>query len=277
MNSKSGSENIIANLLTSRTGQELTKSRSWRIGSALSGIFREKGISNVDQLVCLLDQPGHAALSQQIVEALLNNETYFFRDRAMFNQLIERVLPQLQIRRAERKKISILCTGCSTGQEALSLAMIFLEQEALWSDWQIEITGIDVSHNAIASARSGTYSQFEIQRGLSVTQMLAHFNETPMGWETNEKLRNMIQFRVHNILSPMPAAIPFDLILCRNVMLYFDLNTRKSVFGRLIENLSLDGWVMLGAGETVVGGTDQLVPVERGISLYRPLNADQKT
>ncbi len=265
-----GSQKIIADLLSLRTGQQLTEDRSWRIDTALSGIFRQIGISNVDQLVCLLDQPGHATLSQQVVEALLNNETYFFRDRAMFDQLSGHVLPQLAKQRKKEKTLSILCAGCSTGQEALSLGMTILEQKTRWAGWKVEITGTDISHGAIATARASTYSQFEIQRGLPVAQMLAHFTETPMGWEANEDLRGLMRFRVHNLLDPMPAIGSFDLVLCRNVLLYFDTATRQRAFARLMECLHPDGWVMLGAGETVVGHTDQLALVKGGIGLYRP-------
>ncbi|WP_417819141.1 CheR family methyltransferase [Tritonibacter scottomollicae] len=265
-----GSQKIIADLLAIRTGQQLTEDRSWRIGTALSGIFRQLGISNVDQLVCLLDQPGHSTLSQQVVEALLNNETYFFRDRAMFDQLSDHVLPQIARQRKKERSLSILCAGCSTGQEALSLGMILLEQKQRWAGWKVEITGTDISHGAIASARASTYSQFEIQRGLPVAQMLTHFNETPMGWEANEDLRALMRFRVHNLLDPMPAIGSFDLVLCRNVLLYFDSETRQRAFARLMESLHPDGWVMLGAGETIVGHTDRLASVKGGIGLYRP-------
>jgi chemotaxis protein methyltransferase CheR len=177
-----GSQKIIADLLSVRTGQQLTEDRTWRIGTALSGIFRQIGISNVDQLVCLLDQPAHSTLSQQVVEALHNNETYFFRDRAMFDQLSDHVLPQIAKQRKTEKTLSRLCAGCSTGQEALSLGMMILEQKTRWAGWKVEITGTDISHGAIATARASTYSQFEIQRGLPVAQMLTHVTETPMLW-----------------------------------------------------------------------------------------------
>ena len=269
MNMISGSERFIAKLLAEKTGQEISQDRQWRIGTSLAGIFREKGISNVDQLVCMLDAPDHGALAQQVVEALLNNETYFFRDRAMFDQLAANVLPRIAERKAHSKTVSILCAGCSTGQEALSLAMLFLQHKARWDGWNIEITGVDVSHAAIASARAAVYSQFEVQRGLSVTQMLAHFAETPVGWEAREEIRRMTQFRVHNLLRPLETASRFDMILCRNVLLYFDQPTRQVVLGNLLDKLHPDGWFMLGAGETVADPASPLKPVLNGINLYR--------
>ncbi|WP_271077295.1 CheR family methyltransferase [Aurantiacibacter sp. MUD61] len=269
MSMMSGSERIISNLLATRTGQELSETRSWRIGSALSGIFREKGISNIDQLVCMLDEPDQAMLSQQVVEALLNNETYFFRDRAMFAHCADHILPEIAERNAASRKLSILCAGCSTGQEAHSLAMTFLDQSARWQGWDIELVGLDVSHSAIAAARAAVYSQFEVQRGLSVAQMLTHFRETPLGWEASSELQRMTQFRVHNLLMPIPGEPKFDLILCRNVLLYFDQDTRKRALSRLLKSLNPKGWLMLGAGETI---SDRSLPLEQSdaaVNLYR--------
>ncbi len=267
--SQSASERIIANLLAARTGQELSQERSWRIGSSLSGIFRERGISNVDQLACMLDAPDSTILSQQVVEALLNNETYFFRDRPMFDYCAKTVLPRIAQRNAASKRISILCAGCSTGQEALSIAMLFREQAMRWTDWQIEIIGVDVSHSAIASARAAVYSQFEVQRGLSVAQMLGNFQETPVGWEAKADLQRMIQYRVHNLLSPLPGQTSYDLVLCRNVLLYFNQETRKKVISRLLEKLHPDGWMMLGAGETIADRNTPLTQVKEAVNLYR--------
>lgn len=263
------SHRIIADLLASRTGQELTESRLWRVPSALSSIFRERGISNVDQLVCLLANPGEHRLANEVVEALLNNETYFFRDHAYFGTLAHTVLPELARERAETRRLSIWSAGCSTGQEALSLAMMFAEQPARWAGWQIDILGTDVSNKAIATARSGLYTQFEIQRGISVAQMLNFFSETSGGWQANDKIRAMTRFQQHNVLDPAPAPARFDLVLCRNVLLYFDVPTRQRVFDRLSGALAPDGWLMLGAGETVVGQTERFEPATCGSALYR--------
>lgn len=263
------SHRIIADLLASRTGQELTASRLWRVPSALSSIFRERGISNVDQLVCLLADPGEQQLAAEVVEALLNNETYFFRDHAYFATLANQVLPDIARSRAATRRLSIWSAGCSTGQEALSLAMIFAEQPARWAGWQIDILGTDISGKAIETARGGFYTQFEIQRGISVAQMLNFFSETRGGWQASDKLRRMTRFHRHNILEAPPSPANFDLILCRNVLLYFDIATRKRVFERLDAAMAPDGWLMLGAGETVVGQTELFAPATCGSALYR--------
>lgn len=265
------SHRIIGELLAQRTGQQLTEGRRWRISSALSGLFRDFGIENVDQLACMLERPGEHRLATKVVEALLNNETYFFRDHAYFNVLSNHVLPDLARKREATRRLSIWSAGCSTGQEALSLAMIFAEQPGRWQGWTIEILGTDVSSKAIETARSGLYTQFEIQRGISVAQMLNFFAENKGSWQAADKIRSMTRFQQHNILEFPPAPGRFDLVMCRNVLLYFDPETRRNAFDRLSSGTAADGWLMLGAGETVVGQTDKFVPASCGSSLYTPV------
>jgi chemotaxis protein methyltransferase CheR len=254
---------IVAGLLEARTGQKLTKDRLWRVGTALAGVLRQNGFDSLEQLAVQLGRPGQAALAQQVVEALLNNETYFFRDRAMFDQLSTTVLPALARKRERTRRLTIWSVGCSTGQEGYSLAMLFAEQQMRWRDWTIDIIGTDVARSVVAAAREGNYSQFQIQRGLGVAQMVSFFEETRTGWRANEGLRKMVRFEAHNLLEPAPDPGRFDLILCRNVLLYFDRPTRERAFARLASALAPDGMLMLGAGETTVGQTEALVP-EKG-------------
>lgn len=271
MEASEASHQIIADLLEARTGQHLTESRRWRVNSALAGIFRAHGISNVDQLVCLLAAADAGDLAQDVVEALLNNETYFFRDKPTFDQLPGEILPELAERRRDCRRLSIWSAGCSTGQEVYSLAMLFAEQADRWEGWTIDIIGTDVSHRAIAAARSGIYSQFEVQRGLGVTQMLRHFDETPRGWQVRENVRRMVRFAQGNLLTGQhPGRIPFDLVLCRNVLLYFDRQVRADAFARLAAAVMPDGFLMLGAGETVVGQTSRFSPTSHRASFFEP-------
>ncbi len=254
---------IVAGLLETRTGQKLTADRAWRVGTALSGVMRRYELTSLEQLVERLGTPGYASLAQQVVEALLNNETYFFRDRAMFDLLGQKVLPALQQQRADTRRLAVWSVGCSTGQEAYSLAMSIAERPAQWRDWTVEILGTDVAPSVVAAAREGHYSQFQIQRGLGAMQMVNFFDETPTGWRATEALRAMVRFETHNLLDLAPAPGRFDLILCRNVLLYFDKATRARAFERLAEALAPDGRLMLGAGETTVGQTRVLAP-EKG-------------
>lgn len=263
---------IIAELLAARTGQQLTSNRKWRLNSALSGIFREYGISNIDQLVCLLDNakgaPLDSDLATEVVEALLNNETYFFRDKPTFDQIPQDILPILKTRRAQSRRLSIWCAGCSTGQEVHSLAMLFHDQKREWAGWKIDILGTDISTQAITTARQGLYSQFEVQRGLAVTDMLNHFDETSAGWQLRDNVRRLSRFEHHNLLKPAPGRARFDLILCRNVLLYFDAQKRSLAFDRLSHGLANDGFLMLGAGEAASPHTDTLIAAPRRASIF---------
>lgn len=264
------SAQVIADLLYTHTGQEITASRRWRIPAALTGIFRDLGIANLDQLVCVLDTRRDPALPGRIVEALLNNETYFFRDRNYFEGVAQHVLPELAARRKDTRRLRIWSAGCSTGQEPLSLAMLFSQQRERWHGWKIDILATDISSRALKTARSASYSQFEIQRGISVAEMLSHFDEAKNKWKAKDALRKMIRFEQRNILNDPPAGGPFDLVLCRNVLLYFEQATRCKAFARLHQSLSHDGWLMLGGGETVMNQHGLFTPAECSSGLYRP-------
>lgn len=261
---------VLVDLLAARTGQCLPESRRWRLNTALTGLLREHDIPGVDELVSRLAEPGETALAQKVVEALLNNETYFFRDRSMFDLLAQRVLPELEQRRGGQQRLSIWSVGCSTGQEALSLAMLFAGQGPRWAGWTIEILGTDVSQSAIETARKGLYTQFEIQRGLSVGEMITWFDEAPGGWQARAPLLDMVRYEVRNLLdAPHPGQGRFDIVLCRNVLLYFDAVNRARAFDRLADALAPDGRLMLGVGETVIGQTDRLIPASGLQGLYR--------
>ena len=261
---------IVAGLLEARTGQKLTTDRLWRVGTALSGVLREAKLESLEHLVARLAQPHQSALAQQVVEALLNNETYFFRDRAMFDQLMTAVVPLVAEGRTAARRLSIWSVGCSTGQEVYSLAMLFAEQGPRWQGWTIDILGTDVAPSMVSAAREANFSQFQIQRGLGVAQMVTFFEETRTGWRAGETLRNMVRFETHNLLDTAPDPGRFDLILCRNVLLYFDRPTRQRAFDRLAAALAPDGRIMLGAGETTVGQTEALMP-EKGATGFHHL------
>lgn len=259
---------ILAGLLEARTGQQLTMSRRWRIETALSSLLRERAIATLDELITILVMGKEPSLSQRVVEALLNNESYFFRDRTPFDQLSHNALPALAERRRDAKRLRIWSAGCSTGQEIYSLAMLFAEDPARWHGWTIDLMGSDVSESAVDRARAGLYTQFEAQRGLAVTQMIRWFEETDAGWRVAESLRRNVRFQVHNILEAAPHPGQFDIILCRNVLLYLSGDKKRAAFDRLSSALASDGWLMLGAGETVIGQTEKLVADRERRGLY---------
>jgi chemotaxis protein methyltransferase CheR len=256
-------------LLEARTGQQLTMSRRWRIETALAALLRERGIATLDELITILVMGKEPSLSQQVVEALLNNETYFFRDRSPFDMLQRHALVELAQSRSRSKRLRIWSAGCSTGQEVYSLTMLFVEEAEKWRGWTIDILGTDVSTSCIDRARSGTYSQFEVQRGLGINQMIKWFEETPDGWRAVEPLRKPVRFQVHNLLEPVPHPGDFDIVLCRNVMLYLSPEKKTLAFERIASAMAEDGWLMLGAGETVIGQSAKLGSDTSARGLYR--------
>jgi chemotaxis protein methyltransferase CheR len=263
------SSRILAGLLEARTGQQLTMNRRWRIETALSSLLRERGISTLDELITILVMGKEPALSNQVVEALLNNETYFFRDRAPFDLLARHALPQLATKRDSTKRIRIWSAGCSTGQEVYSLAMLFAEDPAKWRGWTVDVLGTDVSSTVVDRARAGTYSQFEVQRGLGIKQTIRWFEERDDGWRAVEEIRKSVRFQVHNLLESPPHPGEFDIILCRNVLLYLTGDKRRMAFDRIASALAADGWLMLGAGETVIGQTERFGADIDARGLYR--------
>ena len=263
------SSRILAGLLEARTGQQLTMSRRWRIETALSALLRERGIATLDELITILVMGKEPSLSQQVVEALLNNETYFFRDRGPFDVLQRHALPELAKRRESSKRLRIWSAGCSTGQEVYSLAMLFAEAPEQWRGWTIDILGTDVSTSCIERARTGVFSQFEIQRGLGINQMIKWFEEVADGWRAVEPLRKPVRFQVHNLLEPAPHPGDFDVVLCRNVLLYLSPEKKALAFDRIAGAMAADGWLMLGAGETVIGQTNKLGADVNARGLYR--------
>lgn len=263
------SSRILAGLLEARTGQQLTISRRWRIETALSSLLRERGIATLDELITILVMGREPSLSQRVVEALLNNETYFFRDRSPFDLLSRHALPELARRRAKSKRLRIWSAGCSTGQEVYSLAMLFAEEPDAWRGWTVDILGTDVSTGCVDRARAGAYSQFEVQRGLGIAQMIKWFEECADGWRAVEALRKPLRFQVHNLLEPPPHPGDFDIVLCRNVLLYLSADKRALAFERLAASMAADGWLMLGAGETVIGQTTKLGTDVNARGLYR--------
>jgi chemotaxis protein methyltransferase CheR len=210
---------ILAGLLEARTGQQLTMSRRWRIETALQSVMRSRGIDSLDQLVGTLVGRHEPALADEVVESLLNNETFFFRDRAAFDLLLGPAFARLERARARERKLAIWCAGCSTGQEAYSLAMHFAERKSRFAGWTIDIIGTDVSRSAVERARGGVYSQFEVQRGLPVVQMIRWFGELPgSAWRISDELQRSVRFQVHSLVEPPPHPGRFDIILCRNVL-----------------------------------------------------------
>jgi chemotaxis protein methyltransferase CheR len=197
----------------------------------------------------------------------MTNESLFFRDIKPFEQLKQLVLPKLQQSRATKKVIRIWSAACSTGQEPYTLAMILSEDVAKYGDWRIEIVATDISKEALDRAKAGTYTQFEVQRGLPINMLVKYFKQNGDKWQIDQKLRNMIQFREFNLLQDPGTLGQFDVVLCRNVLIYFDQSTKSGVLDRIAKLLAADGVLYLGGAETVLGVSDKFAPLpgQRGV------------
>lgn len=259
---------VLAGLLETRTGQQIAPSRYWRIQSALAPLLKQHSIPDLEALVAVLCGGENEALLQESLELMLNNESFFFRDIALFATLRSEAFPVLRERRAQRKSLRIWCAGTSTGQEAYSVAMLIDNDREAWAEWNIEIVGTDISAAVIARARSGRYSQFEIQRGLSVDYMLRYFTQDGDEWVIDPRLQQMVRFQEENILKPRSDLGRFDIILCRNVLMYFAPEVRAIAYSKLERSLEDDGLLMLGAAETVMDQTELFSATREMRGLY---------
>jgi chemotaxis protein methyltransferase CheR len=217
---------------------------------------------------------GSEALILDVVEAMTTNETFFFRDKTPFDHFKDTVVPELLRARVGRRSLRIWCAAASTGQEPYSLAMILKEMGAALSGWRVEIVATDLSPEVLEKSRSGIYTQFEVQRGLPIQLLVKHFTQVGAMWQLNADTKAMVQFRPFNLLQDFAPLGKFDIVFCRNVLIYFDQPTKTDIFKRLAKASESDGYLFLGAAETVVGLTDQyrICPNRRGV--YLPNGAD---
>lgn len=263
---------MLRQLLNRRSGLSLDAEKAYLAESRLQPLVQQLGLSGLGGLVKLLLSGGHEDLEREVVEAMTTNETFFFRDRVPFDNLRKVIIPYLLQARRDSRQIRIWCAACSSGQEPYSLAMLLDEEAHRLAGWKIEILATDLSRSVINAARNGLYSQFEIQRGLPITQLLRYFRQEGERWCINEHLRSRIRFEEFNLLSDYALLGRFDVIFCRNVLIYFDVPTKKDVLDRMAKILAPDGFFIMGAAETVIGLTDALVPhpEHRSISVLRP-------
>src|SRR5260370_20187166 len=218
---------------------------------------------------------GSAAIIAQVVEAMTTNETFFFRDKVPFEHFRESIMPEMLKARAGRKSIRIWCAAGSTGEERYPLAMCLKEMSAATAGWRIEILATDLSQEVLEKSKAGIYSQFEVQRGLPIQMLVKYFKQNGELWQINADIRAMVQHRQLNLLHDFSQFGVFDVIFCRNVLIYFDQETKINIFNRLARTMEPDGFLVLGAAETVVGLTDVFKPFPDKRGLYRPSSVRQ--
>ena len=256
-------------LLKDHSGLDLSADKQYLIESRLLPLSRKCGVSGIGELMQKM-KGGSSTIIAQVVEAMTTNETFFFRDKVPFEHFRDTIMPEMLKARTNRKSIRIWCAAGSTGQEPYSLAMSLKEMGAALAGWRVEIIATDLSTEVLEKSKSGVYSQFEVQRGLPIQLLVKYFKQNGEFWQISQELRAMVQHRQLNLLHDFSQLGVFDVIFCRNVLIYFDQDTKINIFGRLARGMEGDGFLVLGAAETVVGLTDVFKPFPDKRGLYRP-------
>jgi chemotaxis protein methyltransferase CheR len=264
-------------LLKERSGLVLSSDKQYLVESRLLPLARKVGAPHLSDLVVKLKAPGAEPLIVDVVEAMTTNESFFFRDKIPFEHFREHMLPSLIKARAARRSIRIWCAAASTGQEPYSLSMILKEMAAQLAGWRVEIIGTDLSNEVLEKARAGLYSQFEVQRGLPIQLLMKYFTQAGETWQISPEIRAMVQYRTLNLLADFSHLGSFDIVFCRNVLIYFDQETKIDVLERLARTAEPDGFLVLGAAETVVGLTEVFKPLMDRRGLYVPNAAAKPT
>ncbi len=232
------------------SGIVLQPEQQYLVEARLTPVAREIGLGSLDNLCAALRETRDAGLRDRVVEAMTTNETYFFREPAQYEALRHSILPELIRSRQATRKLSFWSAAASTGQEAYSLAMMLLEMGL--HGWNLDILGTDLSRHVLRRAESGGYSQLEVNRGLPAALLLKYFHRSGLEWELNPEVRRLVRFRTIDLRSSMRAMGPFDVVFCRNVLIYFDLATRQSILDEIHGSLFRGGSLLLGTAETGV-------------------------
>jgi chemotaxis protein methyltransferase CheR len=255
-------------LLKERSGLDLSADKQYLVESRLVPLARRVGLAGIPELVRKM-KGGADALTVDVVEAMTTNETFFFRDKIPFDHMRETILPVLTKARANRRSLRIWSAASSTGQEPYSIAMLLKEAAQALAGWRTEIVASDLSQGVLEKSRAGLFSQFEVQRGLPIQMLVKYFTQVGELWQLNADIRGMVQHRQLNLLQDFSHLGMFDVIFCRNVMIYFDQDTKAAIFERLVKQLEPDGMLILGAAESVVGITDAFKPYPEKRGLYQ--------
>jgi chemotaxis protein methyltransferase CheR len=257
-------------LLKERSGLVLCADKEYLVESRLLPIARRIGAKGLGELVARLKSPGGEPLIVDVVEAMTTNETFFLRDKIPFEHFRQSIVPALVTARAARRRIRIWCAAASTGQEPYSLAMLAKEMAPQLSGWRVDILATDLSLEVLEKAKAGVYSQFEVQRGLPIGMLVKYFSQSGDTWQISPEIRAMVQYRPLNLLTDFSHLGTFDIVFCRNVLIYFDQPTKTGVMEKIARVLEPDGYLMLGAAETVVGLTDAFHPIPDRRGVYAP-------
>ncbi len=257
----------VAGILKGRSGLSIGPDKIYLLESRLTPVARKNKLDDLDTLIAEVRKNKSEVLLRQITEAMTTNESFFFRDATPFETFEKGILPSLLAARDAKKSLRIWSAACSTGQEAYSLAMILREMATKLAGWRIEIVGTDISTEVLEKAKMGIYSQFEVQRGLPINLLMKYFTQVNELWQIDASIRAMVSFKEFNLLKDFKTLGTFDIIFCRNVLIYFDQPTKRQVLDAMTKVMAKDGCLFMGAAETVLGISDTFSPVpgHRGV------------
>jgi len=257
----------IAATLKQRSGLSLGADKDYLVRARLAPILKSRALPSLASLVEKMR--ADPALEREVVEAMTTNETLFFRDGRPFDHLREVGLPALHASRPRTLPIRIWSAAASTGQEAYSLAMLVCEMGPALAGRMVEIVGTDIAREPLLRAEQGLYTQFEVQRGLPSRLLVKYFTKEEQGWRVDRKLRSMVRFQTWNLLNDPHPLGRFDIVFCRNVLIYFDQKTKRQVLDGIIRQLAPDGLLYLGGAETVLGLGTSLTPAGGAVGIFR--------
>jgi chemotaxis protein methyltransferase CheR len=259
---------FVAEQAYKRSGLVLSTDKGYLLESRLAPLARAEGFPSIEALIGAAKRDPNDRILWQITEALATHETFFFRDNTPFDLFKQEILPVLSRARGATGSIRIWCAACSSGQEPYSLAMMLEEERARIGNLRFEIVATDMAPRVLEKAKAGVYSQFEVQRGLAIQRLVQHFEQQGDQWRIKPNIRAMVNFQKQNLLENFSNMGSFDVIFCRNVLIYFDADTKKRVLSRLAAQTAPDGYLIMGAAETVVGLSQDYAPVEGRRGLY---------
>jgi len=259
---------FLSGLLKAKSGLIVGRDKAYLLESRLTPVARKRGLHDLNGVVMALRNGRDESLVKEVVEAMTTNESFFFRDGKPFDDFARVVLPCLLEARAQVRTLRIWCAAASTGQEPYTLAMILAERAAQLAGWRVDIIGTDLSDDVLDRARSGQYTQFEVQRGLPIQMLVKYFKQDGDKWQLDAKIRSMVTYKRWNLLDNLSPLGAFDVVFCRNVLIYFDQPTKTAVLERIARLMPNDGVLALGAAETVLGITDKFKPMPQQRGMY---------
>jgi chemotaxis protein methyltransferase CheR len=268
---------LYSSIVRKRSGLFLTPEKAYLLESRLLPIARKRSLASLEEMAKSIRQKPEEALLAEITEAMTTNESSFFRDQKPFDYFRKLMLPRFLKSRASKKHLRIWSAASSSGQEAYSLAMLCNEEAVALKGWTVEIIGTDFSGEMVKRAKNGIYTQFEVQRGLPATLLVKYFSQLSNDqWQISENIRKMVSFRTGNLLESFSTLGKFDIIFCRNVLIYFEREDKARVLNNLHSSLATDGNLLLGGAETVLGLVDKFKPLSNYQGLYVPKEFEEE-